>query len=100
MERTTISVLCPPKRTFTMSQRVYKAIETTISRAEEIKTSAYIDDIYLQEDTKENCIKNIIDSVTLLRSLGFTVHAEKSQFLPTQELKILGFTINSVSMTV
>ena len=45
--------------------------------------SAYIDDIYLQDDTKENYIKNIIDTVTLLRSLGFTVHVEKSQFLPT-----------------
>ena len=62
--------------------------------------SAYIDDIYLQDDTKENCIKNIIDTVTLLRSLGFTIPAEKSQFLPTQELDILGFTINSVNMTV
>ena len=62
--------------------------------------SAYIDDIYLQDDTKENCIKYIIDTATLLRSLGFTVHAEKSQFLPTQELDILGFTINSVNMTV
>ena len=62
--------------------------------------SAYIDDIYLQDDTKENCIKNIIDIVTLLRSLGFTIPAEKSQFLPTQELDILGFTINSVNMTV
>ena len=61
--------------------------------------SAYIDDIYLQDDTKENWIINIIDTVTLLR-LGFTVDAEKSQFLPTQELDILGFTINSVNMTV
>ena len=26
--------------------------------------------------------------------------AEKSQFLPTQELDVLGFTINSVNMTV
>ena len=62
--------------------------------------SAYIDDIYRQDDAKENCIINIIDTVTLLRSLGFTVHAEKSQFLPTQEIDILGFTINSVNMTV
>ena len=62
--------------------------------------SAYIDDVYLQDDTKENYIKNIIDTVKLLRSLGFTVHAEKSQFLPTQDLDILGVTINSVNMTV
>ena len=38
MERTTVSVLCTPKWPFTMSQMVYKTIETTISRAEEIKT--------------------------------------------------------------
>ena len=45
----------------------------------------------------EKCIKNIIDPVALIKSLGFTVHVEKSQFLPTQELDILGFTINSVN---
>ena len=38
MERTTILVLCLPKWTFTMSHMNYKAIETTSSRAEEIKT--------------------------------------------------------------
>ena len=48
---------------------------------------AYIDDIYLQDDTKENCIINIIDTVKLLRSLAFTVHPEKFHFLPTQSLK-------------
>ena len=41
--------------------------------------SAYTDDIYLQDEIKENCNKSIIDTVTLLRSLGLTVHAEKSQ---------------------
>ena len=61
--------------------------------------SAYINDIYFQDDTKENWTINIIDTVTLLR-LGFTVDAEKSQFLPIHELDILGFTINSVNMTV
>ena len=43
---------------------------------------------------------NIADTVTLLRSLGIVVHAEKSQFLPTQELYILVFTINSVNIMV
>ena len=40
----------------------------------------YIDDIYLQDDIKEKYIKNIVDTVTLLSFLGFTVRAEKSQF--------------------
>ena len=43
---------------------------------------------------------NIADTVTLLRSLGIVVHAEKSQFLPIQELDILDFTINSVNIMV
>ena len=62
--------------------------------------SAYIDDIYLPNDIKENCIKNVINTVQLLRSLGFAVHAEQSQFLPTQEVDSLGFTISSVKMTI
>ena len=45
--------------------------------------SAYIDDTYLQDNTKEKCITNIIDTATLLRSLGFTVSAKKLQFLLT-----------------
>ena len=47
----------------------------------------------------EKCIENIIDPVAQIKSLGFTVHVEKSQFLPTQELDILSFTINSVNMS-
>ena len=43
---------------------------------------------------------NIVDTVTLLRALGIAVHAEKSQFLPIQELDILVFTINSVNIMV
>ena len=86
--------LSPCPRWFT------KLLKPPLAELRKHDISAYIDDIYLQDDTKGNCIKNIIDTVTLLRSLGFTVHAEKSQFLPTQELDILGFTINSVNMTV
>ena len=62
--------------------------------------SAYIDDIFFRDHTKENWFKNIIDSVPLLRSLGVYRSWRKSQFLQTQELDILGFTINSVNMTV
>lgn len=33
-------------------------------------------------------------------NLGFTVHEDKSQFMPTQEIVYLGFVINSKEMTV
>ena len=63
--------------------------------------SAYVDDIYLQDDTKEKYIKNIVDTVALLRCLAFSLHTGKLQFLQIQQdLDILGFTINSINMTV
>ena len=36
----------------------------------------------------------------ILRSLGFTVHTDKSKFIPTQCITYLGFILNSVQMTV
>ena len=63
--------------------------------------SAYVDDIYLQDDTKEKYIKNIVDTVALLRCLAFSLQTGKLQFLQIQQdLDILGFTINSINMTV
>lgn len=60
----------------------------------------YIDDSYLQADTYELCVQNIIDFVTLLNNLGFTIHPVKSVLTPTQELVFLGFIINSRTMRV
>ena len=36
----------------------------------------------------------------MLRSLGFTIHPEKSVLKPTQNLICLGFIINSKDMTL
>ena len=62
--------------------------------------SAYLDDSYLQGDNYEDCAHNIRDTVTLLDSLGFTVHPTKSVLVPTQILVFLGFVLNSIYMTV
>ena len=62
--------------------------------------SAYIDDMYLQGNTKTKCVSNIVATIKKLRSLGFTIHEGKSNLIPTQKLDILGFTIDSVAMTV
>ena len=63
--------------------------------------SAYVDYIYLQDETKEKYIKNIVDTVAPLRCLAFSLRTGKLQFLQIQQdLDILGFTINSINMTV
>ena len=42
----------------------------------------------------------MIDTVNLLDALGFTIHPDKSKFIPSQVLIFLGFVINSVTMKV
>ena len=56
--------------------------------------------MYLQGNTKTKCVSNIVATIKKLRSLGFTIHEGKSNLIPTQKLDILGFTIDSVAMTV
>ena len=60
----------------------------------------YVDDTYLQADSKEKCINNINDTITLLRNLGFTIHADKSVLQPTQKIEFSGFIVNSNEMTI
>ena len=62
--------------------------------------SGYLDDLCLQGSTYEECITNVIDTIKLLEELGFVVHSLKSVLIPSQEIEILGFVINTVSMTV
>ena len=61
---------------------------------------AHLDDLYLQGRTYDYCVKNVIDTTVLLDKLGLVVHPEKSSFIPSQVLVILGFIINSLTMTI
>lgn len=45
---------------------------------------AYIDDSLLIGDTYQKCLVNIADTCTLIDSLGFTIHQNKSVFVPSQ----------------
>ena len=46
--------------------------------------------MYLQGQTYEECVHNVIDSA----------HPEKSVFNPSQQLEFIGFILNSVYMTI
>ena len=41
-----------------------------------------------------------MNTIEILKSLGFTIHPEKSKFIPTQCIIYLGFILNSVQMTI
>jgi len=60
----------------------------------------YVDDSYLQGNTYEACLKNVIETVKVLDNLGFTIHIEKSVLTPTQSITFLGFVFDSVAMTM
>ena len=61
---------------------------------------AHIDDYYLQSQTYEQCVGNVIDTIVLFDSLGWVIHPRKSILTPTQKLVTLGFMINSISMAI
>ena len=69
-------------------------------RAQGFLNVGYLDDIFIQGDSFEECQSNIFTTVKLLDELGFTIHLTKSVVIPTQILDFLGFSLNSLSMTV
>lgn len=46
------------------------------------------------------CKNNVDRTISLVDGLGLTVHPEKSILNPTQHIDFVGFTLNSVDMTV
>ena len=60
----------------------------------------HLDDFYLQSKSFQQCLENIVDTVSLFSRLGLVVHPVKSGFIPSQMIAILGFTLNSLNMTV
>ena len=61
---------------------------------------SFIDDSLLIGQTKAEIYESVIDTIKVFDSLGFTIHDEKSQLMPTQEITYLGFAINSQTMTI
>ena len=59
----------------------------------------YIDDIYVQGDSYEECLHHVQYVRDFIQSLGFSF-SEKSSYTPTQSLSHLGFILDSKNMTV
>ena len=60
----------------------------------------YIDDCLLLGNTKDECVMNVNETLTVANRLGFIHHPLKSVLQPCQKLSFLGFSIDSVAMTV
>ena len=46
----------------------------------------YIDDSFLQGNNYQDYFSNVLNTIEILRSLGFTFHADKSKCVPTYVL--------------
>ena len=60
----------------------------------------YIDDIILFADDPQTLLGFVHRAITLFQSLGFTIHSDKSQLVPSQRVNFLGFILDSIAMTV
>lgn len=60
----------------------------------------YVDDSYLQGNTYYTCPQNVIDTIIILRELGFVLNLEISILTTTQTIVFLGSVISSENMTV
>ena len=60
----------------------------------------YLDDFLLVGDAFEEYKDAVTDTCDLLIKLGFSIHQDKSQFIPIQKIEHLGFTLDSILMTL
>ena len=85
-----------------MPCKYFKISKTPFSilREKGFRSVVYIDDWYLQDHDYEDCFSNFLNTIEILRSLGFTIHRDKSKLIPTECITYLGFILNSVQMTI
>ena len=62
-----------------------KLSEITLSILREIGFLfvVYGDDLYLQGDDYQEYFPNVLNTIEIVIFLGFTIHADKSKFIPT-----------------
>ena len=65
-----------------------------------IVIAIYIDDGWVKGNTYKQCLNNVLYTVKLFAKLGFLLHHEKSTPIPSQQVSILGFDIDSITMLI
>jgi hypothetical protein len=69
-------------------------------REKGFRISMYIDDILLMHNDQKTLVKQSLELVNMLESLGFVINFKKSSFQPSKTIKHLGFMLNSESMSL
>ena len=88
--------LCTAPYTFT---KLLRPVVASL-RAKGLISVIYLDDFLLIGTSREECIRNVEITCASLFRLGFLFSADKCQFPPATSCCYLGFTFDSVSMTL
>ena len=86
---------CAPRYFTKLMKPVYSCLRT-----QGFDSVTYIDDSLLIGNSPNECSRNVNATISLLRSLGFCINLKKSALTPSNEIKFLGFVINSTTMKV
>jgi len=65
-----------------------------------IRLIIYLDDILILNQSKVDIMSDLSTVLSLLEGLGFLINHQKSVMQPTQQMEFLGYTVNSISMTL
>ena len=86
--------LCSAPRVFTKLMKPMMAF----LRGRGLRTIIYLDDLLIMNQSPAELQSQVNQTVLLLESLGFTINREKSQLVPSQQIRFLGFQVDSVIM--
>ena len=86
---------CAPRKYTKMMKPVYATL-----RSNGHNITGYIDDNLLLASTPGELDHTIQSTINLLERLGFTLNYEKSMLMPCQQIRYLGFTIDSNHMKI
>ena len=88
--------LGPAPRIFT---KIMKPIIAFLRRLG-VRVIVYLDDMILLNQDKEGLLRDRNSLLYLLMQLGFAINWKKSFLIPTRNLDFLGFTVDTVKMTL
>jgi hypothetical protein len=69
-------------------------------RKQGIRLVIYLDDILIIAASREECVRHLDVAIHLLISLGFIINEGKSCLTPSQQIRFLGYVLNSQTMMV
>lgn len=72
----------------------------SLLRSRGLSSVFYLDDSLLVGRDFSECLGNVSNTLDILNKAGFTINYEKSRLSPCQEIKFLGFLINTNTMMI